>query len=235
MRLALLLAIGGGGVGCSLTQRASTKVVDPALAAEGTAYSRERAPGGYQLGPYRVRDIGVRGEAPDPDGPLASDDVRRPVTQHRAGLVLDAADGRSWTTACTLQRRASNSADYRAVLDENGDEIAVDCIAKAPGLPPWQFSAHALLSKNFVGMLRAEAGGAEAEVEVLTRVTHFRRLERLLPVPVVQVKDGDAAVLAVLIGRPEKAWVKPDAEAQLVEAGLAVALTLGVLPWEVAE
>lgn len=233
--LPLLLALGSTSVACKVAQRPAVKVVDPTLREEGTPLTRERRKGGYALGPYEVHDMGVRSEAVDPDGPLAGEDVRRPVAQHRAGLVLDAPTGRSWTTSCRLQRRASVAADYRAVLDENGDEIALDCVAKAKGLPPWRFEARALLSRNFVGSLGREGEEPGYLLEVLTRVTLFGRLERLLPVPVAQVRFEERAVLATLLGRPERAWVADGLEPEVTEVGLAVAMTLRILPWELAE
>ncbi|MCH9688572.1 MAG: hypothetical protein K0V04_44485 [Deltaproteobacteria bacterium] len=223
------------GLGCSLTQRPSLKVVDPTLAAEGLPLERERADGGFDLGPYQVRDAGVRSEAPDADGPLASEDVARPVTQHRAGLVLTAPSGRSWTTSCRLQRRVSVAADYRAVLDENGDEITLDCVAKARELPPWSFTVRALLSANFAGEFVQVGSDRVETIEVLTRVVRVKRLERLLPVPVAQLRLGEDAKVAVLLGRPEKAWVAEGIDLVAAEAGLAVMLTLRFLPWELAE
>jgi hypothetical protein len=283
--LSLLVA-----AGCGMAQRPSVKVVDPELLAHGTAMERERLRGGFALGPYMVRDAGTRSEAPDPDGPLASEDVRRPVTQHRAKLALEASDsGRTWTSTCTLQRRAPEGVDFRAVLDENGDEIAVECTAKPEGAPPWRFEARAVLSRNFVGLLGPEGDEPPWSVEILTRSIVFKRIERLLPVPVAQVRpsapkatssrgrkgepsapkatssrgrkgepsapkatssrgrkgepsapkaerrNDRKAVLAVLLGRPERAWVAETLDPLATEAALAILLTLGLLPWELAE
>lgn len=234
---ALVLAV-VAVAGCSLAQRPSVKVVDPELLANGTALEREpdrRRGGGFGLGPHVVHDSPARSEAPDPDGPLASEDVRRPVTQHRAGLTLDASEtGRVWTTTCTLQRRAPAGSDFRAVLDENGDEVAVDCTAKTRGLPPWRFHARALLSSNFMGELGPE-GGPAWPVEILTRAIHFKRIERVLPVPVAQLRHEGKAVVSVLLARPERAWLAKDLEPLTAEATLALLLTLRLLPWALAE
>ena len=244
--------------GCGVSQRPSVKVVDPGLVEHGIAMERERQRGGFALGPYVVRDSGVRTEPVDPDGPLAREDAGRPVTQHRAGLVLEApATGRTWTSTCTLQRRAPVESDFHAVLDENGDEIAVECTASSKGMPPWRFRAQARLSGNFVGRLWPEGEGAarasEASdgdeesdappptawpVEILTRAAYFQRLERLerlLPVPVAQLRHDRKAVVSVLLGRPERAWVAEDLDATTKEAALALLLTLRLLPWELAE
>ena len=251
------LSLGLGlAAGCSATQRPSVKMVDPKLAARGTAMERERTKGGFMLGPYRVRDGRTRSEPVDPDGPLASEDVRRPVTQQRAALELEAtATGRTWTSTCTLQRRASTEPDFDAVLDENGDEVAVECTASTQGLPPWRFRARARLSRNFGGKLWSEAtASAPAEgddaagdgdgdappptawpVEILTRATYLQRIDRLLPVPVAQLRGDRKAMLAVLLGRPERAWLDPRLDPVTAEAALAVLLTLRLLPWELAE
>lgn len=230
-------------------------MVDPELVARGLAMERERHRGGFALGPYVVRDGPTRSEAPDADGPLASEDVRRPVTQHLAQLTLEApGTGRTWTSTCTLQRRAPLAADFRAVLDENGDEAAVDCTAGTPGAPPWRFRARAVLSRNFVGQLwpegsqatpataaNVEPDGREGPpatawpVEILTRAIHFQRLERLLPVPVAQLRRDGVAVVSVVLGRPERAWVAKDLDPLATEAALALLLTLRLLPWELAE
>ena len=234
----LLPALLGVALSCGVAQRPSIKVVDPRLQSEGQRFERERRKGGFAVGPYEVHDIGMRSEAPDSDGLLAREGVGRPVTQHRAGLMLDAPNGgRAWTTACTLQRRAPVGADLRAVLDENGDEIAVDCIVKTPGLPPWTFTARAVLSSNFVGQLVAEGDEEDrgGTVEVLTRVMHLQRIQRILPVPVAQLRRDERAVVSVLLGRPETAWVAKDLDPELTEATLALLLTLRFLPWDLAQ
>jgi hypothetical protein len=261
--VAFAVAVVALAVGCGVSQRPSVKVVDPGLVEHGTAMERERQRGGFGFGPYLVRDSAVRSEAVDPDGPLAREDVdvRRPITQQRAALVLEAPKtGRTWTSTCTLQRRAPVETDFHAVLDENGDEIAVDCTASTKGAPPWRFRARALLSRNFVGQLWAEGAGGEGEgaapageagdgedeehdappptawpVEILTRATYVKRLERLLPVPVAQLRHDRKAVVSVLLGRPERAWVAKDLDATTTEAALALLLTLRLLPWELAE
>ncbi len=242
--LCALVLVTAVAAGCGVVQRPSVKMVDPTLVAEGTAMERERgtkADGhegrGFALGPYWVRDSVARSEAPDPDGPLASEDVNRPVTQHRAGLTMDApGTGRTWTTTCTLQRRAPVGNDFRAVLEENGDEVAVDCLAKAAGDagPPWSFESRALLSGNFLGTLGPE-GAPPWKVEILTRAIHFKRIERILPVPLAQLRQDGKAVVSVLLARPERAWVAKDLEPLTTEAALALLLTLRLLPWELAE
>jgi len=223
------------GSACAVSQRPSVKTIDPILLEQGRELARGRHKGGFSVGPYAIHDIGMRREAPDPDGPLASEEVGRPVSQHRAGLVLDAPSGRRWTTSCTLARRPGLATDYRAVLDENGDEIALDCIVKALGLPPWRFTIRTLISHNFIGAFGQEGSEQAGTIEVLTRVTHFERLERLLPVPVVQLRQDERAVVAVLLGRPERAWVARGVDAVTTEAAIALMLTLRFLPWELAE
>ncbi|MCX4240938.1 hypothetical protein [Paraliomyxa miuraensis] len=250
-------------VACGVTQRPSVKLVDPTLVAEGTVLERTRhrekglGPA-FGLGPYVVHGVGVRSESPDPEGPLAREDARRPVTQHRATLVLDAPDTqRSWTALCILQRRVSAQADFRAVLDENGDEVSVECTATARGQVPWRLSVRTVLSRNFVGSLGREGDAPGPDLEVLTRAIHFKRLERVLPVPVAQLRQevgqgevgqGEVgqgvgqgggkerrAVLAMLLGRPERAWVAKDLDPITTEATLALMTTLSLLPWELAE
>lgn len=234
-----------GLAACGVTQRPSVKMVDPTLQAEGTALERARTREGsgvgraFALGPYVVHDVQVRSESPDPDGPLAREDVRRPVTQHRATIVLDAPQTqRSWTAVCILQRRASSEADFRAVLDENGDEVSVECTTNAPSQKPWQFSVRTMLSTNFVGPLGPVGDSPQPpqqRMEVLTRAIHFKRLERVLPVPVAQLRQDGRVVVAMLLGRPERAWVAKELDPVTTEATLALMMTLSLLPWELAE
>lgn len=246
-RLSVLVL--AAAAGCGAAQRPSVKMVDPRLLAHGTAMERERLPGGFALGPYVVRDSAVRTEATDPDGPLAREEVARPVTHSRATLSLEApGSGRTWTSTCVLQRRAPVSSDFQSALDENGDEVAVDCTASTKGAPPWRFRVRAALSRNFTGQLWSEdTSEVSAEdddaapppsawpVEVLTRATYFQRIDRLLPVPVAQLRRDRKAVLSVLLGRPERAWVAKDLDAAIAEPALALMLTLRLLPWELAE
>ena len=235
--------------GCGVAQRPSVKMVDPGLLQHGTALERERVKGGFALGPYVVRDSGVRSEAVDPDGVLAREPEARPITQHRATLALEATEsGRTWTSSCVLQRRAPVSSDFQSALDENGDEVAVECTASTKGAPPWRLRVRALLSSNFTGRAWSEAegeSGADEDdgaappsawtVEVLTRATYLQRIDRLLPVPVAQLRRDRKAVLSVLLGRPERAWVAKDLDASIAEPALALLLTLRLLPWELAE
>ena len=55
-------------------------------------------------------------------------------------------------------------------------------------------------------------------------------LRRHLPDPVAQVREGERAVAAMLLGRPEEAWVSAELPVELAEPSIAAMLALRHLP-----
>lgn len=216
---------------CTWARRATLDAVDPELRAKGEQLPRDDESRQLQLGSYAVSKPELTREEAAADGGLAADDVPRPVVQHRLDLDFEATDsGHTWAVRCTSQRRQPSSMDYAAALDENRDEIAVDCQLSQPSTPGWTFKTQAELSHNFAGLLVHEASKRSLNVEVVMWVERFGRLKRHLPDPVAQVRNGDQVIAAMVLGRPEQAWVARSVEPELAEAALGTMFALRFLP-----
>lgn len=227
-----------GASACALEQRSAEKMIDPGLRAEGAALTRERGSARKQmrLGPYEVRDVSVR-EAFSPETSMFATEVRgRPIREYSLALEFAAPQqARAWTTTCTGQRRQSQSADFAAAADESRDDVAIRC-RMASDVGSWEFTAEGNLGENFEGALAPAADSAapgqpgEDRVEVLLWFKMWRFLRRSLPSAAVQIRRGDAAVAAMILSRPERAWVSdalPEVEREL---SLALLVALRYLP-----
>jgi hypothetical protein len=223
-----------GLVGCAAAHKDAETLVDPDLVAQGQRFERAPTVGGFVLGPYAIRVTSLRRE------PLASKDPVVPGTPSHPGERIEFVGelsspkrGRVWTTRCEAVRRPTGQADFGAVLDETKDAIQIDCTLSDDAGAAWSFSAQGLLSDNFGGRLqprdRSVVGGALA-VEVLLFKKRFDTVKRHLSHPVAQVKMGRAAIAAVILARPERAWIASDAPPELTEVSLALLTALDQMP-----
>ncbi len=220
---------------CTWARRASLDAVDPELRAKGAQLHRTDESDGFRLGSYRVTAPKLERQAPNAGGLLTSDDTPRPVVQHRLDLGLAAAaSGRQWAIQCTSQRRQPPSMDYAAALGENRDEIAVVCDLDSGAEPStavkWAFRTEAELSHNFAGRLIDAGSERHLDVEVVVWVERFGKIRRHLPDPVAQVRDGDTTVAAMVLSRPEQAWISEGVEPEIAEAALSTMLAIRYLP-----
>lgn len=219
---------------CTWARRASLDAVDPELRAKGESLARAQdSQGAFRLGSYLVSEPQLARQGADEQGALARDDEPRPVEQHRLDLGLS-DDGRQWAIGCTSQRRRSASMDYAAVLDENRDEIAVECTlsptAGLDGRQGWRFVTEAELGHNFAGKLMQDGSDRALTVEVVMWVERFGRVTRHLPDPIAQVRDGRQAIAAMVLGQPEQAWLASEIDPDLAEVSLSALLALRFLP-----
>lgn len=120
--------------------------------------------------------------------------------------------------------------DYAAVLDENRDEIAVACDLGRGGEHQWAFVTEAELSRNFAGTLSEQGSERSLTVEVVMYVERFGKLRRHLPDAVAQVRDGETIVAAMVLAKPEQAWVSRSSEPDVVDAAMSAMLALRFLP-----
>ena len=120
--------------------------------------------------------------------------------------------------------------DYAAALDENQDEIAVACDLGRDNKQGWAFVTEAELSHNFAGTLTEHGSERSLTVEVVMYVERFGKLRRHLPDPVAQVRDGETIVAAMVLARPEQAWVSRSSEPEVVDAAMSAMLALRFLP-----
>lgn len=229
--MAVALASAGG---CTVARRASQSAVDPQLRATGTALTRTDEPDGFRLGSYFVSDPDMSREDADATGLLVSGDAPRPVAQHRLRFDFEAqASERIWNIDCVSQRRRPPSSDYAAVLDENRDEIAIECTLRAgtdETLEQWVFRTEAELSHNFAGRLTKEGSERTLDVEVVVWVQRFGKVRRHLPDPVAQVRDHDEIVAAMVLAKPEQAWMTTTIGHEVAEVAVSTMLALRFLP-----
>ncbi|MEM6991936.1 MAG: hypothetical protein AAF721_15615 [Myxococcota bacterium] len=232
---ALLLALAPG---CSWARRASLSAVDPELRAKGAQLDRGEDPDGFALGTFRVAKPELQREAADTPGLLAPDTSPRPVVQHRLSLEVEAPGesaepGRQWSVGCIVQRRQPASMDYASALDENRDEVGVACElgGVAQGVASdWAFRTQAELSHNFAGRLTDQSKTRSLDVEVVVWVERFGKVRRHLPDPVAQVREGDTTIAAMVLSRPEQAWLAPEVDPETAEVAISTMLALRFLP-----
>ncbi len=239
--LALGLLVSAVGSGCAIEQRAAEKMIDPGLRTPGAGLQlereRARVRGGMKLGPYEVRGVSVRERAFAVDGSMFSSQVPgRPIREYQLALEFAAPEqSRTWTTTCTGQRRQSQDADFAATAGEARDDVAIRCqLAGAGGR--WEFTAEGNLGQNFEGTFsRAQSSAAPGQeaaerVEILLWFTMWKFMRRSLPTAAVQIRRGERAVAAMILARPERAWVDEGLEHEERELSLALLVALRYLP-----
>jgi hypothetical protein len=208
------------GAGCA-QHKDSARVLDPILQAEGDQLHRERQRHGFKLGPYAIAQQRLE---------------RRwvaPAEEIALQLQLQAPGQRQWTARCQAKRQRPVFSDYAAVLDESDDAVAIACDLEDGTGAQWTFAAEGTLDENFIGKLTPKSAsivGGALTVEVFMWRKRFNRLRRHLPQPVAQVKMGRAAIAAMVLARPEQAWVATDAAAEFREVSLATLAALDLLP-----
>jgi hypothetical protein len=203
--------------------------VDTRLRVEGEVLERGKGKP-VRIGAYEIESVTVEPTQVDPEGPLADDaQIRRPILQHHLAMSLRGPSGERWTVECSSQRRQSTSAEYAAVAGENRDDVAVECDLAA-AQRHWRFVTEASVGTNFRGRLTGPDPAPPLDVEILVYVQRFGWLRRHLPDPVAQVRREDKAVAAMLLGRPEQAWLAKDLPSELAEPSVATMLALRHLP-----
>ena len=231
--IACFMAVAPSVSGCAWERRATLDAVDPGLRAKGQLLTGAHDTTGLRLGSYRVSPPQLTRQDADPQGALASDEAPRPVVQHRLDLDITAeTTDRRWAIGCISQRRASAAMDYASVLDENRDEITVDCDVARSGEPAsaWHFVTEAELSHNFAGLLSQRGTDRKLKVEVVMWVERFGKMKRHLPDAVAQVRDGDTTIAAMVLGKPEQAWLSAELDDELAEVSMSMMLALRFLP-----
>jgi len=225
----------GAPAGCAWSRKAALDVVDPELRAKGEPLARTESKGsGVRLGSYEVSAPNLAREEAGTEGLLPATSAPRPVVQHRLDLDLSATTtGRAWAVECVTQRRQPASMDYAAALDENRDEIAFQCtlVGSDSGQSlDWAFRAEAELSHNFAARLSRPGIDRQLSVEVVVWVERFGRIQRHLPIPVVQVRDGKTTVAAMVLDEPEQAWVSRTVEPEIAEVAMSAMFAIHYLP-----
>ena len=219
---------------CGYMRKDTAKVIDPVLTGQGTAYERAGTLGGFTLGPYAIRKKKLRREPVSGVDPITPGGLPRPGERILLTAELSAPNrGMTWTATCEGLRKPTLEDEYAAVLDETRDAVQITCeVADGKGAT-WDFQAEGLLSGNFGGTVtprdRSLAAG-QLNVEILLYRRRFDAVKRHLHEPVAQVKVGRDAVAAMILARPELAFVDPKASPELTEVSLTVLSALNLMP-----
>jgi hypothetical protein len=228
--LTVLVALGVSLGGCGLARRASVNAVDTQLRARGDHLRRDDGRGPLRMGAYEIETLKVEETAVDPEGLLAKQDVPRPIVQHSLSMRVRGPSGGRWRVQCTQQRRQSQSAEYAAMIQENRDDVSVVCDLRTGPEHAWRFVTEADVTHNFRGRLSSSEDTTALDIEILVYIQRWGWLRRHLPDPVAQVRRDERAVAAMLLGRPEEAWVSAELPAELAEPSIAAMLALRHLP-----
>jgi hypothetical protein len=218
-------------LGCGLMRRPALKVLDPGLRAQ-PRLERSRLSGGYGLGPYAIQRHRLV------EIPLARPIASRPEASQHPGHGYDlemslrvAETGRTWSAQCSGKREPTVGADFGAVSDETNDAVVIDCDITGPD-SKWSFQAQGQLDRNFGGELRRrdDARADPLQVEILMWIERLNVFHRHLPDPVAQIRHGKQALAAMVLSRPQWAWLHAGAPPELQEVSLTVLVALDLLP-----
>jgi hypothetical protein len=220
-------------VSCGYGRKDTAKVVDPTLVGQGTAYERQGTLGGFTLGPYAIRKTKLE-RRPANLGPMGPSDVSRPGEEiSLTAEVSIPTRGRTWVATCVGRRKPTLEDEYAAVLDEAREAVEITCELSSGQGATWKFEAQGLLSGNFGGTVtpeRTTESASSLDVEILLYRRRFDTVKRHLNEPVAQVKSGRQAIAAMILSRPELAWVAPGAPAELEEVSMTVLAALDLIP-----
>jgi hypothetical protein len=228
VRRAFLLGLVIATSSCDGLRRASLKIVDPTLQ-KNPRWERERAKGGFALGPYTVMRPELRESAVDEDAGVRADAPRKPGWRWHVRLRVKAPE-REYVATCTGLRVPTIAADYGEIADVNNDEVQIDCDVQ--GEQRWRMTAAGRLDKNVGGELRALESDAIAplKLEILLWMVRLKLVRRSLAAPVVQLRRDRTAVAALVMERPEWAWVAAGESAEVRGVSLAALLAIEALP-----
>jgi len=222
--------------GCGAQQRAAEQLIDPLLRSQGVLVERQAGDRELALGRYRVAQQRVEDEAFafDGTGQLApgTDGRTRPAQQLRLEFSL-AGGATPWTANCVGQRRQPPDHDLAAAADEQREEVAVRCqISQISGEQQrWVLAIDGNLGANMLGQL-TRVGAPEAtkivEIVMWHRVLNVSR--RRLPASLGLISTPAGAEAALILDKPERAWLAPSLADSERELALTTLLALRLLP-----
>lgn len=205
-------------------------MVDPRLVSEGEQLEGEGRRRGFRLGEYEVERASlVRGPAP---GQSTLAPMHEPVrSAERVAIEVRVRKAERESTArCEGLRQPTLHTDYDALADEPRDAVAVHCELVDGVGGRWRFDARGRLSDNIGGTLEpVEDRGRALAVELLLWRYRFDRIRRPLVLPVAQVRMGKAAIAAMVLGSPERAWLASDAPRAVQEVAVTMMAALHLM------
>lgn len=217
--------------GC--THKAAAKVVDPLLQADGTMLERSGGSrGDFVLGQYSFERTNLdRTPAPNASTGLSPDGLSRPAERLDLQMVMTVQDHR-WIGECKALREPTGRQDYAAVTEEFHDMVQIDCTFESSG-SIWIFAMRGSLATNLGGTLtpknRSVTGGG-LEVEVLMWRDVWGRVRRQIPEPVGQVRLKRSTAAAMILARPEQAWLAPSTPQETLDVAMVTLGALRMLP-----
>jgi hypothetical protein len=227
--------------GCGVQQRAAEALIDPQLHREGVLVERQQGARDLELGPYRVVDIELTDEPFDGNGPLAPDaDGRtRPTQQMRLRFSL-VGGAVPWTASCIGQHRQPPDHDLAAIAGDPRDEIAVHCVL-AGGDQSWTLELDGDLGGNLLGRMHMDVKPDSPESDTPSKVVEVLLWHRLwnitrrrLPAALALIRTQTGADMqteaALILDKPERAWLDPALDDAGRELALTAMLALRLLP-----
>jgi hypothetical protein len=184
------------------------------------------------LGRYRVERLDVKEQPFDGAGPLAPDAAgrTRPTQQWRLQFSLLGGET-PWDVQCIGQRRQPPDHDLAAAAGERRDEVAVTC-QLAGAEQRWSLRIDGSLAANMIGKLESiddpPRAGKIVEIVMWHRLWNISR--RHLPASLALIRSERATEAALILDKPERAWLAPELDAAERELALASMLALRLLP-----
>jgi len=239
------------GSGCAASQRAAQKLIDPHLLAEGDALTRERGQRDLQLGPYRVTGLERNNEPAGAEGPFAASESGQTRPTQQLSLRFELVGGeQAWAADCLGWRRQPADHDLAAAADEAREEVALRCELgpSEAGAPRWLLEIQGTLNDNLFGTLepvsasRPGGTGTETETETETKTKTGKRVEilmwhrvwkisrRPLPASLATVIGAKGTEAALILSKPEQAWLAPELEPRERELALTTLAAVRLIP-----
>ena len=229
VRLGLALVVLGIASGCATLRRDSLKAID-AEVQQQPRLVRARAQGGFRLGPYTIVQRKLREHALDREPALTIEGPPRPTWRWDLELELAIDRGATWKGRCIGTRRSNIDSDFGTVAGVANDDVAITCDFDGADMK-WHFAAKGRLDGNIFGELVADdASAAPSTVEILLWMKRMKLISRHLAEPVAQVRHGERVVAAMVLSRPEWAWVQRAEPDRMKAAAMITLAAIRLLP-----
>lgn len=225
----LPLVVGLAPLACDGVRRASLKTTDPGVQ-KNPRWERERGgDGSFRLGPYTIERARIRESSVDLAMVTAAVGPRRPGWRYDLELVVHGPD-RDFRATCTGHRVPTVGADYGEVADVTNDEVRIACDVQ--GEHHWHLEAGGRLDKNLGGRMTATDASAIAplQLEVLLWVVKLKLLRRHLDAPVLQLRRDKQVLGAMIVARPEWAWIAAGESSEIRGVVLTTLAAIDALP-----
>ena len=229
VRFGLALVVLGIASGCATLRRDSLKAIDPEVQKQPRLV-RARAHGGFRLGPYTIVQRKLREHALDRQPAATIDGPPRPTWRWDLELELARDGGATMRGRCTGTRRSNIDSDFGTVAGVANDDVAIECDFDGDDMK-WHFVAGGRLDGNIFGELVADdASATPSKVEILLWMKRVKLISRHLAEPVAQVRRGPRVVAAMVLSRPEWAWVQRTEPDRMKTAAMITLAAIRLLP-----